>query len=119
MSKGPDGVMEVAKKGHGLLVPGVEADANHWKEWAGMGIEQVSYVFKFGEFIFVRSIVPVPRSRLVRLIPETKKTKMEERSVRQPRPVGGVLTIERSGRTLHITISADPALVMPETSAIT
>ena len=117
LATGPDGAMETVKKGHRLLVAGIEPDAGHWKEWAGMGIEQVTYVFKIAEPVFVTTKVQVPRSKLVALIPWVKKTRNEEHTEQVKRlPAMGLRELQLSGKTLRITISVDPTLFQPSSA---
>jgi hypothetical protein len=116
LSEGPDGAINAVKTGHSLLVPGVEPDADHWKEWAAMGVDQVDYVFKLGWAGVVTTRVQVPRNRLVRMIPWVRKTKTQEytEAVKFLRR-----EIELSGKTLHIVITANESLVQPSISRVT
>lgn len=107
--------------GHPLLVAGVEPDADHWKQWAAMGIERVTYVFRIDPDtpLFVTSKVQVPRSRLTRLIPWVKKTRTEERREQRLKyPPSGFLEIQVSGKTLRVTITVDEITLNTETSGI-
>jgi hypothetical protein len=112
---------KASPSGHPLLVMGIGPDADHWTQWAAMGIERVTYVFRIDPDtpIVVTTKVQVPRSRLARLIPWIKKTRTEEhREYELKYPAGGLREIQVSGKTLRVTITVDGSVLNTESAGI-